>query len=97
MLLIDGRDRTKLVEQVEHQVDIVRSELSHFGQSEIDVRGALCIPDVNGLPLFRTLSVRSIIVDGPKPVAKLARRPGQLSSDATDQIFRHLAAILPPA
>jgi hypothetical protein len=38
---------------------------------EIEVRGALCFPNVDGLPLFAQIEIRGIIVNGPKPVARL--------------------------
>ena len=47
--------------------------------------GALCFPNPDGLPL-RQLTVRGIVIDGPKPIAKLARRAGPLSADQADQV-----------
>jgi hypothetical protein len=37
------------------------------------------------------------VIDGPKPIAKLARRPGPLDHEQIDRIWRHLATALPPA
>ena len=96
-LLIGGHDQTRLIDAVEHQIQLVRSALARCGEDDIDVRGALCFPEVDGLPLLRKLSVRGIIIDGPKPVARLARRPGQLSSHAVDRIWRQLAHSFPQA
>jgi Nuclease-related domain len=46
VLEINGRDQTRLVDGVERQVTYVRDAL---GESAIEVRGALCFPNVEGL------------------------------------------------
>jgi nuclease-like protein len=97
VLLIGGRDQTRLIDAVEHQIELVRNALARSGEDDIDVRGALCFPSVDGLPLLGQLSVRGIIVDGPKPVATLARRPGRLGPEAVERIWRHLAHSFPQA
>src|SRR5947209_14898995 len=68
VLLIGGRDRTALVDSVERQLAIVRTALTRPGAGRIDVRGALCFPNPDGLPIFGQLTVREIVIDGPKPV-----------------------------
>jgi hypothetical protein len=97
VLRISGRDRTSLIDGVERQVDLVREVLTRAGHREIDVRGALCFPDVDGIPLFRQLIVRDVAIDGPKPVAKLAARPGVLSDGMVSRLWDELARSLPPA
>jgi hypothetical protein len=47
--------------------------------------------------LFVQLKVCGVVIDGPKPVAKLARRPGQLDLDATERLWRQLADSFPKA
>jgi hypothetical protein len=86
VLTIGGRDRTRLVDGVERQVELVRTALSRVGDDQVDVRGALCFTHVNGLPSLAQLIVREIIIDGPKPVAKLARRPGPLQPETINRI-----------
>jgi hypothetical protein len=81
-LLVDGRDRMVLVERVEAQVGYTRGVLEMTDYSGLDVRGALCFPDVNGLPVFSTLRLRNVMIDGPKRVAKLARWPGPPTPEA---------------
>lgn len=97
VLSIAGRDQTRLVEGVERQVELVRAALSGCGEDDIGVRGALCFPDVDGLPLLGQLSLRGVVIDGPRPVAKLARRPGQLDSEAVDRVWHELAGLFPQA
>jgi hypothetical protein len=92
ILKIGGRDQTKLIDGVERQVKLVAAALARAGFGDLDVRGALCFPDPEGLPL-RQLSVRGIVIDGPKPIAKLARRAGPLYADQVDQLAHQLAAL----
>jgi Nuclease-related domain len=97
VLRIKGRDQTGLIEGIERQIEYVQVALARFGEDGIDVRGALCFPDVDGLPLFGQLKVRGVVIDGPKRVAKLARRPGQLDLDAIECLWRQLADSFPKA
>jgi hypothetical protein len=97
VLSINGRDQTRLVDAVEGQVALIRRLISESASDDVDVRGALCMAQVDGLPLMRQLNVRGVLIDGPKPVAKLARRPGSLTESLVEQIWRALAARLPEA
>ena len=97
ILMIGGRDQTQLIASVERQVELVRTALSRVGEDQIDVRGALCFPHVDGLPIFAQLTVREIIIDGPKPVANLARRPGPLHAETIDRIWSSLGRSFPAA
>jgi hypothetical protein len=96
LLKIGGRDQTKLIDGVERQVKLVAAALTRVGLVDLDVRGALCFADPDGLPL-RQLSVRGIVIDGPKPIAKLARRAGPLSVEHVDQLAQQLAALFAAA
>jgi hypothetical protein len=93
VLPINGREQTHLIDGVERQLGYVHAAL---GDSAIEVRGALCFPDPEGLPLFSQLSVRDVVIDGPKPIANLARRPPR-NDDQIDQIWRRLGQAFPPA
>lgn len=96
ILRIGGRDQTKLIDGVERQVRLVAATLTRAGIDGLDVRGALCFPDPDGLPL-RQLGMRGIVIDGPKPIAKVARRAGPLSAGQVDQIAHLLATLFPVA
>jgi hypothetical protein len=96
-LYVAGRRRTRLVEGLESQVELVRMVLVDEGFGDVWVCGALCMADPEGLPLLRKLSVREIAIDGPRHVAKLAARPGDLSPKTVERIAAVLARRLPPA
>jgi len=98
ILRIDGRDQTKLITGVENQIGYVRGALSALDtDTTIDIAGALCFPNVDGLPWIRRVEIRGILVDGPKPVARLAARPGSLEPDAVQRVSDYLARAFPPA
>ncbi len=75
----------------------MRAALSAVGESEIEIRGALCFANVYGLPLLRHQTLRGVIVDGPRAAAELARRPGSLSPATIQELWRLLGFAFPPA
>lgn len=80
ILLIDGRDQTPLIDGVERQVDYVRDALGSVDEEEaVLVRGVLCFPNPDGLPLLSQLSVRGIVIDGPKPIQDSPANPERCS------------------
>lgn len=97
ILRINGRDQTKLIDGIEQQMSYVDTVLRAAGHSGVELRGALCMADVDGLPLLGSLSVRGILVDGPRRTATLSKRPGTLAPETIDAIWRQLAADFPAA
>jgi hypothetical protein len=97
VLVIRGRDQTSLIDGAERQIEHVRDALRRVGDDQLDIRGALCFPNGDGLPPFAGLKVREIIVDGTKAVAKLASRPGSLDSEGIERIRKYLCSSFPPA
>lgn len=97
MLLINGRDRTQL-NGLERQIDAVRTVIAELAAGELDIRGALCFPNVDGLPRLGQLTMRSgtIAIDAPRGIAKLARRQGPMTQDLIEKIGGHLARRFPP-
>ena len=97
VLNIAGRDQTRLVAGVETQIAAVRAALSRADQAEIEIRGALCFANVDGLPLLRNQTMRGILVDGSRAAAQLARRPGRTDTETIEQLWRRLGSVVPPA
>ena len=93
-LVVRGADRTKLVDGVERQVEIVRAALgAHEG---VGVRGILCFVD-GDWPLFGTLDVRGIPILPPRKAARVCSAPGPHDDAEREAIAATLAAALPPA
>jgi hypothetical protein len=95
-LLIGGRDQTRLVDGLRRQVDLVRAALEQAGESA-DVRGVLCMADVNGLPMLGHPCVDGIVIDGPRHVAKIARRSGSHSLADVERLATLLGRAFPVA
>jgi Nuclease-related domain len=97
VLLIGGRDCTPLIEGLEKQMGYVRAVLQMTDFAEVEIRGALCFPNPDGLPALRSLKIGDVLISGPKPVAKQARRAGPMVSDQIDRLWRHLDGCFPSA
>ncbi len=95
-LLVDGRDKTKLVDGVLAQADAVRAVLANGPHATVPVRSVLCFVD-GDWPLFGRLEVRGVPVLPPRQTAKLCRADGQLDAAAGQELVRHLARLLPAA
>jgi Nuclease-related domain len=91
-LRVAGRRRSKLLDGAERQLAAVRAVAVG-----IDVRAALCFVETSGLPLLRRLEPRGILIDGPRGVARLAARSGQLEPAAVRDLVARLDRELPPA
>jgi hypothetical protein len=53
--------------------------------------------DTDGLPLLGGQSVRGVLIDGTRAVAKLARRPGPLGRAEISALYERLGVTLPAA
>jgi hypothetical protein len=95
-LRVNGRDRTRLIYGVRAQAESVRALLDRHTIG-CEVRCALCFADSGGLPWFARLEFEGVVIDGPRRVAKLARRSGPLSDAQVRQVVRLLATSLPAA
>lgn len=96
-LTVNNRDHTALVANVEQQVEAIRDILAMRGLPHINVSGALCVNNGDGLPMFRHLRVRGVLIDDTKAVAKLASRSGALNSETVAVAHAYIASALPTA
>jgi len=101
-LLIAGRDRTKLIEGVRRQVEIVTDVLAD-ARTDIPVFGCLCflapegILADSGLPVLRTLKIGGVPLYYPRRLAKQLNAAGPIDSGRRDDLTRRLAQALPAA
>jgi hypothetical protein len=93
-LVVRGTDRSKLVDGIVRQVDVVRGALGVHG--DVPVRGVLCFVD-GDWPLLGTLEVRGIPVLPPRKAARLCSAPGSLCREQVRAVALTLAAALVPA
>lgn len=94
-LTVAGRDKTKLVTDMQWQVDAVRTVLAASAEfADVPIVAALCFID-GDLPLFGTLQIGVVHINGLRTTAKLVSADGPLDAAARDRLARHLADMLP--
>lgn len=92
-LFVAGRNRTKLVDGMDRQVECVRGAVAAIDPS-VPVHGAFCFIDTD-LPVFRKLSLRGYPLRWRKGMAKLLNADGPVLSEQIALLARELAALLP--
>ena len=101
-LMVNGRDRSMLLDSVARQAAAVRTALDTFHHSgvtaaDIPVVSVLCFVDAV-LPMFGTPRIGGVPLLGPKGTAKLLRKvTGSLDEDTLAALHFHLAQALPTA
>lgn len=102
-LLIAGRDRTKLIDGLERQVELVRRTLAAAGFEAVPVHGCLCFVQPEGLladvelPLLRTLRVRGFPLYYSRRLCRRLNGPGPVSGEEAEQLVRALEDGFPAA
>jgi hypothetical protein len=95
-LLVGARDRTRLVATAVRELIAVMEVLWEVHRERVPVAGAMCWRDAQELPRFRHLEVDGILIDGPRGVANLARRRGDLDADEIIAASHLLESHFPP-
>jgi hypothetical protein len=95
-MLIEGRNRTKLIDGLERQISAVREMLKAAGQSDVPVLGVLCFTKAD-FPLLGTLEIRGHRLLHRRALAKKLNNKGALTSTTIDAVARTLAHVLIPA
>jgi hypothetical protein len=96
-LWVKGRNRTKLVDGVLWQVELVREVLERHGLVDAPVTACLAWSNVDALPLLRSLELNGVLIDGTRKVARHAARSGALTVAQVDQTAALLADAFAPA
>jgi hypothetical protein len=94
-LLRDGAraDRTALVAPLRERVVAVRGVVDEIAP----VEGALCLDGEEPVARLEPLIVEGVLIGGPKAVAELAARDGDLQDYELAALVDLLDAVLPPA
>lgn len=92
-LKIAGRDKTKLVDGLAKQVDLVAAAIADL-DPYAPIRGCFCFID-SELSLFGTPSINGLTIFGRKGLAKQLNASGALSADRAAQLAAALAQRFP--
>jgi hypothetical protein len=95
-LMVAGRDRTKLIDGLDRQVETVREALARAGHRAVPVRGAMCFTSAH-LPLLGTPRLRGHLLVRREPLVRLLNAQGSLGQDTIELLACTLAAALPSA
>ena len=79
LLIVGGRDRTKLVEGMHKQLGLVRAALAD--QPDVPVQGVLCFVDADWPLIGGSFTVQGISVMWPKKLKAMLTEPGSLHPD----------------
>lgn len=94
-LLVNGRNRRKLVDGLDRQVAAVRQVLTSIGRADVPVHGVLCFTEAD-LPLFGC-AIGGHRLRHPRATARALNRKGVLGDQAIGELARELGGALPPA
>jgi hypothetical protein len=95
-LVIEGRDRTKLIDGLDRQVSAVRDALAAGGHADVPVQGVLCFTTAD-LPLLGTRKMRGHLLLYRRALAKRLNTHGPIQPSTIDTLARALATALPLA
>ena len=89
-LRIQGRDRTKLIEGLDRQVELVKSAIDDEPGLAAPVHGALCFVDAQ-LRTVRALTFSGYFLGYPRVIArKINRGSAAVEQDSLPVVARHL-------
>lgn len=92
-LLIDGRDRTSLIDGLDRQVAAVREGI---GTADVPIQGVLCFTKAD-LPLIGTTRMRGHLLLYRKALAKRLEAAGAMDPEAIGSLARRLSGAFPAA
>ncbi len=91
-LIIGGTDKTKLVQMLAGQVELVAAEV-RFLPFQVPVQGAFCFVDAD-LPLFVVPTIRGLPCLGPPGLARRVNARGALEPEQINEVATLLATRL---
>lgn len=96
-LRVGGRDRTKLVDGVHRQVEVVRRALAGSPFAGVPVQGALCFIGADWTWFAKPFSVDGVVVAWGKALRQRLVASGTVAADQRAGALGRLTRALPPA
>lgn len=95
-LLVDGRDRTNVIDGLERQMTAMRAALTATGRADVPLQGVLCFT-IADLPVLGTQTLRGHLLLRPRALAKRLKADGPLERSTIEAVAHALAESLPRA
>ncbi len=95
-LLVNGRNRSKLVHGLDRQVEAVRQALLDLGHDDVMVHSAFCFTKAD-LPFFGSTQIGGHNLHHRRALARKLNGSGPLTPQAIRTLARKLASAFPPA
>lgn len=95
-LLVNGRNKTELIDGLDRQVSVVRAVLDAAGCTELPLHGIMCFTEAD-LPRIGTERIRGYELRQRKSLAKRLNASGPLTVETVESTARLLADALPAA
>jgi Nuclease-related domain len=96
-LLVNGRNRSKLVDGLDRQVMAVRQVLKEIGRTEVPVLGVFCFTAKADFPLIGRSEIHGHRLHHCRALARRLNRSGPLGPEAIDALARGLPSAFPSA
>lgn len=93
-LFVGGRDRTRLIERLDYQVNAITSAL---GDMDLPVHGALCFTDATWRRLAKPSQVGNVCITWPDALTKQIAQPGPLEKSDVLQVAIRLGETMETA
>jgi hypothetical protein len=94
-LFVNGRDRSKLVENLTWQAQAVHAALGNLDSDDLAVRPVLCFVDADWPWFAKPFTLSGVTVTWPGELCDRASATGPLSPEQVDGIARRLSGALP--
>lgn len=86
-LIASGVDHTAVVDRLLAQRREIESLLDSEEEGALQIKVALCWPEIEGAARFGSLTLKGVRVDSPRGVARLARRSGELPPEGVELLI----------
>lgn len=91
-LYVGGRDRTKVIDGLDWQVNAVTKALAG---RDVPVRGAICFTDAEWGWFAKPFALRGTFVSGPNGLARKISETSSLNAEEIQEVAVHLSTALP--
>lgn len=96
-LIVQGSDRSRLVDGLDRQVAAIRHALLHRGRADVPVHGVFCFTAKADLALFGSSEIRGHRLHHKRGLIRKLNRSGSIDAEAIEVLSDALASAFPRA